>query len=440
MGIQTNSVSEELNDYKPESGRVKAIVAVCVGNFLEIFDFTVYSYFAVYISHVFFPQSSKHLAILGAVSVFASGFLVRPLGAIILGSYSDKYGAKAGLMLCMGLTGLGAIFMVVAPAPAVAGPLGVLMVMLARFVQGFSTGGEIGAGLTMLLDNSSQRTKDSVAAWQMAVQGISTIFSAAIAFLVVSFFSDTQIVAWAWRIPFIVSLAIIPVAFYIRSHTKDLVLPAKSSLAGGSMFASLRILTGKYTNLFLLTCGIGASTGAGIYIIWLYMRTYFEKVGGMDPQLIYGLSILSGVGNAILPIVIGKILDSFPASRNRMMLRRKALLFMLVIFLLGTIGTFSFPHSLHLFIPFYAVSTLSLGMLASLTLVLVGEAFPREIRASGVCLSYAFFMTLFGGAAQVIVTLLLNITDDNIYAPLIYLVPIILLSIWSALRIKKYLV
>lgn len=420
-----------------QSSRLLIITAVCIGNFLEIFDFTVYGFFSVYIGKVFFSNLDQHGQLLVATTLFGIGFLARPLGALFIGGFADKYGSKAGLTLCIALMGLGSALIVVAPTPALAGITGVVFIIVARLLQGFSAGGEIGSGLSMLIDYSSAKSKDFVAAWQMAVQGLSGILGAGLGFVLTSTLTQDQIVSWAWRIPFVICLLIVPVGMYIRKNTVD--KPQDESVArekSTHLFSSIKHLFKHYYELFFLMVLISGAGSSTVYILKLYLPSYLSLVPVIDISKGYFLVMLGSFIAVIAPLFIGFVIDKISKGNDRSRIRRKILLINWSVLFIGINVTFLSTAHPTLFIVAYLISFFALSIHLSVSLVFGGEAFPRHIRATGIAFSYAACVTLFGGPSQILVTLALTLSDNLPYAPLFYLSPLLLLCLLGLLRLK----
>ncbi|HVH82246.1 MAG TPA: MFS transporter, partial [Stellaceae bacterium] len=140
-----------------ERGLTGVIIAATIGNVLEWFDFLVYGFFAVTISEVFFPAGNPTISLLLTFSAFGLSYVVRPLGAIIVGSYTDKHGRKAGLTLSIGLMMIGTVLMLVTPGYATIGIVAPIIITLARLLQGFSVGGEFGSAVAFLVEHAGDR-------------------------------------------------------------------------------------------------------------------------------------------------------------------------------------------------------------------------------------------------------------------------------------------
>src|SRR5438067_7934465 len=193
---------------QPGLGRM--IVAAMIGNVLEWFDFVVYGFFAVTIAEVFFPAHDPTVSMLITFGAFGLAYFVRPLGAIVVGGYTDRAGRKAGLLLSMALMMIGTTLMAVTPGYATIGLAAPIIITLARLLQGFSVGGEFGSAVSFLAEHGGGRRGFS-ASWQFATGGLITAIASLFGVALTSSLTHDQLVDWGWRIPYFFGMLIGPV-------------------------------------------------------------------------------------------------------------------------------------------------------------------------------------------------------------------------------------
>ena len=198
----------------------RVIVAASLGNALEWFDFLVYGYFAVTISKVFFPTGNETASLLAALGTFSVSFLVRPIGAILIGAYTDRAGRKAGLTLSILLMVIGTTMTALTPGYATIGLAAPILIFVARMLQGFSVGGEFGSAVTFLAEQTASR-KGFVASWQWASTGITGALASVFGLVLTSTLSPEQVTEWGWRVPFLFGILIGPVGLYIRRRLDE---------------------------------------------------------------------------------------------------------------------------------------------------------------------------------------------------------------------------
>src|SRR5438105_5659537 len=196
--------------------KVWSVVRVSSGNFLEMYDFMVFGYYASAIGNAFFPGGNPFVSLMLSLMTFGAGFLMRPLGAIVLGAYTDRHGRRAGLILTLGLMSIGIISIACTPGYATIGLLAPLLVLTGRLLQGFSAGVELGGVSVYLAEIAPPGHKGFYVSWQSASQQCAVIFAAILGVTIGSTISPGQMEAWGWRIPMLIGCAIIPFLFVIR--------------------------------------------------------------------------------------------------------------------------------------------------------------------------------------------------------------------------------
>ncbi len=209
--------------FQPEHRRLGAIgvVAVVLGNALEFYDFGVYAAYAVLIGHAFFPTDSEFLSLLLSVATFGVGFVSRPLGGFFLGAYADRRGRKPAMTLTIALMALGTAIIGLLPSYAQIGIAAPILLVCARLVQGFSTGGELGASSIFLIESAPMGRKALTGSWQVASQGVAAIAVGLTGFLLARALSSEALDNWGWRIPFLLGIVIAPVGAYIRNRLHE---------------------------------------------------------------------------------------------------------------------------------------------------------------------------------------------------------------------------
>src|SRR5438045_4201109 len=199
---------------QPGLGRM--IVAAMIGNVFEWFDFVVYGFFAVTIAEVFFPTGDPTVSLLVTFGAFGLAYIIRPLGAIVVGGYTDRAGRKAGLLLSMALMMVGTTLMAVTPGYATIGLAAPIIITLARLLQGFSVGGEFGSAVSFLAEHGGGRRGFS-ASWQFATGGMITVLASLFGLTLTTLLTHEQPVDWGCRIPYIFGMLVGPAGLYIRA-------------------------------------------------------------------------------------------------------------------------------------------------------------------------------------------------------------------------------
>src|SRR6516165_9332693 len=196
----------------PSERRAKlwSVVRVSSGNFLEMYDFMVFGYYASIIGKAFFPSGSAFLSLMLSLMTFGAGFLMRPLGALVLGAYTDRHGRRAGLLLTLTLMSIGIFTIACTPSYAAIGLLAPLLVVTGRLLQGFSAGMELGGVSVYLFEIATPGQKGFYVSWQSGSQQIAVMVAASIGVLLNSILPPREMEQWGWRIPLLLGCVIVP--------------------------------------------------------------------------------------------------------------------------------------------------------------------------------------------------------------------------------------
>jgi MFS family permease len=405
----------------------RVIVAATIGNVLEWFDFLVYGFFAVTIAEVFFPASNPTVSLLITFGAFALSYLARPLGAIFIGSYSDRAGRKAGLTLSIGLMMIGTALMVVTPGYATIGIAAPIIITFSRMLQGFSVGGEFGSAVTFLVEHAGER-KGFSASWQWATTGIVSVIVSLFGLALTTLLSHQQLLDWGWRVPYVFGLLVGPAGLYIRSRISETAdfLEAEKPLT-----MPIGDLLRRHPVSLLLALGASIVSNASYYLL-LYIPTYGVKTLHLPAYTGFAATLVGGIILAVFSVLAGYWSDRIE-SRPRIMLVAGWL------FLLAAYPSFWLMDA-HpsLATAMFAVGLLNLikagysGVLPSV----MSEQFPVETRAVGVAFSYSISVTIFGGFAPLVATWLIAQTGDPL-SPSYYLMATALLSIIALMAIQR---
>ena len=203
------------------TSKLSTVLRVTSGNFLEMFDFFLYGFYATYIANTFFPSTSEYASLILTFATFGAGFLMRPLGAVILGSYIDHIGRRRGLILILGIMACGTNLIAFVPGYSRIGILAPILVLIGRLLQGFSAGVELGGVSVYLSEMATPGHKGFYVSWQSASQQVAIMASSVIGYLLNRWLLPAEITDWGWRIPFFIGCMIIPVIFIIRRSLQE---------------------------------------------------------------------------------------------------------------------------------------------------------------------------------------------------------------------------
>ena len=281
--------------------KLGAILRVTSGNFLEQFDFFLFGFYATYISQTFFPATSEFASLMMTFAVFGSGFLMRPLGAIVLGAYIDEVGRRKGLIVTLSIMASGTVLIALVPGYASIGVAAPILVLLGRLLQGFSAGAELGGVSVYLAEISTPGRTGFYTSWQSASQQVAIVVAAALGYTLNATMQTTEIAAWGWRIPFFIGCVIIPFIFIIRRSLEETAaFKARSHRpTTREVFRSMR------DNWSTVLAGglLASMTTTTFYLITVYTPTFGRTVLNLSATDSLMVTLLVGVSNFIwLPI------------------------------------------------------------------------------------------------------------------------------------------
>lgn len=408
----------------------KEICAASIGNALEFYDLLIYGYFAIVMGKLFFPAVDETTSLLLSVGTFGISFVMRPLGAVILGSYADRAGRKASLTMSIMIMMVGTAIIVFAPTYSQIGIAAPLIIIIARMLQGFSTGGEFGAATAFMVEHADARRRGFFASWQSSTQGLATVLAAGVSALLSYTLTENQLSDWGWRLAFAVGLLVGPVGMYIRSQIEETpefkkiaaVKPEKSPLSV--------VLIRDRMNL-LLGIGVVAGVTAFNYVHKVYMPTYSLTQLHIPATSSFVGAMVTGVVLMVMAPMFGTLSD----RHGRFRVLSIALLM---------VGLSSYPLFLMLN-TWPTVTTLIVvqalvGLLIAACLgpipALLSEIFPTSTRGTGLALSYNFSVTIFGGFAPLIVTWMIAATENKL-APSFYVIATSMLGVAAVLVLGR---
>ncbi len=386
--------------------KLGAVLRVTSGNFLEMFDFFLFGFYASYISKTFFPVSSEYASLMLTFGTFGVGFLMRPLGAIILGAYIDRVGRRQGLILTLGLMALGTVLIAFVPGYATIGLFAPMLVLVGRLFQGFSAGVELGGVSVYLSEMATPGHKGFYVAWQSASQQCAIIVAALIGFCLNLWMPKEIIAAWGWRIPFFIGCMIVPLIFFIRRSLQE----TEEFLARKHRPNIREIFQSMIHNFGIVIAGmmLVVMTTVSFYLITVYTPTFGMKVLKLSAVDSLVVTACVGASNFIWLPVMGALSDR---------IGRKPLL---IFFTLLTIVT-AYPALAWLVVgpTFGKMLVVELwlsflyGSYNGAMVVALTEIMPVEVRTAGFSLAYSLATALFGGFTPAVSTWLIKVTGNH---------------------------
>ncbi len=410
-------------DGKPRLER-RAVAAVILGNALEFYDFTTYSFFAVFIGNAFFPAKDDVTRLLFSVATFGVGFVTRPIGGVLIGAYADRAGRKPAMLLTIGLMAVGMIMTALTPSYAAIGVAAPILLVLGRLIQGFALGGEVGPSTAYLLEAAPSTTRGFITSWQLASQGAATILAGAVGVVLSLTLPHGAMEEWGWRIPFVLGIAIVPVGLVIRSH-----LPETAGEAGSQASKAEASASGVLARLFrdhrgtMLAALAIIAAGAVSNAAGVYMTSYAKTVLHMPESTSIAATPVLGVASLVFCLLGGWLADRY-GRRVIMIVPRVALVLTAYPAYAWMVHA---PSATSIFASTVMISALS-SICSSAAIVAIPESLPRAVRSAGLAIAYAVSVSIFGGGTQYLVTLMVQKTGDPL-SPAYVLIAVSLLGV-----------
>jgi MFS family permease len=386
--------------------KIWAVVRVASGNFLEMYDFMVFGYYAATIGNVFFPSGNPYVSLSLSLTTFGAGFLMRPIGAVVLGAYADRHGRRAGLIVSLSLMSIGILSIACMPGYKTIGLMAPLLVLLGRLVQGFSAGMELGGVSVYLSEIATPGHKGFYVSWQSASQQVAVIFAALLGLTLNWLLPAATMRVWGWRIPLLVGCLIIPVLLGLRRSLveTDEFLARRHQATFSEIFSSLASNAGLVlTGVMLFTM-----TTVSFYMITAYTPTFGSATLHLAARDSFLVTFCVGLSNLLWLPVMGSMSDK---------IGRMPLLFVCTVLMLLT----AYPSVLWLvhgpsFSRLLVVELWLSFIYASYNgalIVFMTEIVPLNVRTLGFSLAYSLATAIFGGFSPAINTYLIHLSGNR---------------------------
>ncbi|UMY18483.1 MFS transporter [Methylobacterium organophilum] len=392
----------------------KAVAAVVLGNALEFYDFTLYAFFAKPIGETFFPSGDATHSLLASLALFGIGYVMRPIGGILIGAFADRAGRKPAMLITIALMAVGMLMLAACPGYAAIGAWAQGIVIAGRLIQGLALGGEVGPSTAYLLEAAPPAHRGFVASWQIASQGCAALFAGLLATALGLLFGEPAMAEWGWRLMFALGLAVVPIGLIIRSHLPETAGAEKNPAAAPSTGAVVMRLLREHGRLLLLTfLIIAASTVSNA--VGTNMPVYAGATLGLSGLVAGAVPIALGLASVAFPLLGGWIADR--AGRRPVMIWPRLLI--LVLSVPAFAWMVAAGNAGSVFTVTFLLSALS-SINAAAIIVGIPESLPRAVRSAGLSIVYAFSVSIFGGSTNYVVNWLIAVTGDRL-APAYYL-------------------
>lgn len=371
--------------------RVRAVVAGSAGNLIEWYDFYVYAFTSLYFAAAFFPEGDRTAQLLNVAGIYAAGFLIRPLGGWFFGRFSDRNGRRAGMVVSVLMMGVGSLMIAVLPTYAQAGAFAPLLLLIARLIQGFSTGGQYGAAATYLSEISRKGRRGFIASFQF-VTLIGGQLSALLVLVVLQqTLGDDVIREWAWRVPFAIGAVLALTVLFFRNHMHETGQVGTPDLDAGTFRA-----LAAHPKSVMFVVSLSASGAICLYTFTTYMQKFLVNTSGMSAQTASGVMTGAVIVFMLLQPIIGRLSDTI--GRRTCLLIFSGMMTLAAVPLLSMLenagttprGAFALVVAALLILSFYT----------SVSGLFKAELFPAHVRALGVGFAHSVAAAIFGGTAE----------------------------------------
>jgi len=388
-----------------KASKVATVLRVTSGNFLEMFDFFLFGFYASHIAKAFFPTSNELSSLLLTFATFGAGFLMRPLGAIILGAYVDRVGRRQGLIVTLAIMAMGTILIAFVPGYATIGLLAPILVLTGRLLQGFSAGVELGGVSVYLSEMAPRGQKGFYVSWQSGSQQVAIVVAALIGYALNKLLMPEQLSDWGWRVPFFIGCLIVPAIFVIRRSLQETeeFLNRKHRPSAPEIFRSIL----DNWRIVLLGVLLVTMTTVSFYLITVYTPTYGKSVLKLSETDSLLVTLCVGISNFFWLPVMGAVSDLI--GRRPVLLTFTALTILTAYPALSWLvadPSFSKMLMVLLWLSFLYASYNG-AMVVALT-----EIVPASVRTAGFSLAYSL-ATALGGFTPYISTQLIQLTGDK---------------------------
>lgn len=414
-----------------KTSQMRQVVAAVVGNALEWYDFIVYGFLSSIIASQFFPAADEYTSLLMALATFGVGFFMRPVGGVLLGVYADRKGRKAAMQLIIALMSVAIALITFAPTYAAIGLGAPLLIVVARMLQGFATGGEYASATAFLVESAPADKKGLYGSWQLFGQCLAVFAGAGMVALVTHWLGSERLQDWGWRIPFVVGLLIGPVGLWIRKYMDE---PEEYVAARDRQKAAqpgLWQVISQHRQGVLACLGLTCVGTVAFYVVLVNMPSFAHKQLGLPLDEVLSVQMLAVALMAVVIPLAGALSDRL--GRRPVLLCFTLLFTLLVYPLFVWVAT---APSIERLTVMQLLLCAAIGGIFGPSPTTLAEQFPIEVRSTGVAVAYNMAVMLFGGFAPLIVTWLTKVLQTPV-APAFYVVGAGLIGLASIAYLRE---
>ncbi|PEJ05344.1 MFS transporter [Bacillus wiedmannii] len=380
-----------------------------VGNLIEWYDWYVYSAFAVYFSAEFFPKGDPTSQLLNTAAIFAVGFLMRPIGSLLMGRYADRHGRRAALTLSITVMAGGSLIIACTPSYESIGIMAPIILVLARLLQGLSLGGEYGTSATYLSEMASSGRRGFYSSFQYVTLVAGQMVALGVQIVLQQLLSEPDMKAWGWRIPFIIGAMGAVAVLWLRRTMDESEQFANIKSQKRESAGTVRALM-KHPKAVLTVVGLTLGGTVAFYTYTTYLQKFMVNTVGLPKEVVSWINFVALLIFVVLQPIAGLLSDKIG--------RRPLLMAFGILGTLLTAPIFFFLEKTTE--PMVAFLLMMVGLIivtgyTSINAIVKAELFPTEIRALGVGLPYALTVAIFGGTAEFIALWLKSIGMESLF-------------------------
>ena len=408
--------------------RVKSILGGSAGNLVEWYDWYIYAAFTLYFAHAFFPKGSQTAQLLQAAAIFAVGFLMRPIGAWIMGVYSDKKGRKSGLTLSVTLMCIGSLMIAISPTHDQIGIFAPIILVVARLIQGLSVGGEYGAVATYMSELGLKGQRGFFASFQYVTLSGGQLLASLLGVILLGFMTEQQLNDGGWRIPFVIGGVAALLSLAARSRLEETLSNEDAEREeSGSLIALLK----QHWKTFLLVVGYTSAGSLTFYVVTVYSKTYLTNIG-MDGKTVGFIMTTALFVFMIAQPFFGMLSDRIGRRASMLAFSLLSAIFIYPVMVTGMRSFADSPVIITLLLIFLMML---LSFYTSISGLVKAEMFPPHVRALGVGFSYAVGNALFGGSAPSVALLFKDAGIENTF--FVYVIIMLIICFFCSWALPK---